>query len=183
MLKATAPTTSQPVYDIRYLYEQSIPMRDGIRLSADVDLPRSNRPFPVFLFRTPTRTARAVSIMGALLGEAGLCRCDTGLPAPDTVFTVNLVDVFPNGYGMKISEGILRARYRHDDASPELLERGEPDEFRIRMYPTSHVFRTNHRIRADVLSSKFPRFSRNLNTGEAVATGTRLQIAQQTVVQ
>lgn len=101
--------------------------------------------------------------------------------APDTDFTVKLVEVFPNGYAMNISEGILRARYRHDDASRELLERGGLDEFRIRMYPTSHVSRTNHRIGVDVSSSNFPRFSRNLDTGESVATGTRVQIAHQTV--
>jgi len=33
-----------------------------------------------------------------------------------------------------------------------------------------------------VTSSSFPRFSRNLNTGEDVGTGTRMQVAQQTVL-
>ena len=31
-------------------------------------------------------------------------------------------------------------------------------------------------------SSSFPRFSRNLNTGEDVGTGTRMQTADQTVL-
>jgi len=34
----------------------------------------------------------------------------------DTDFTVKLVDVFPAGYAMNLSEGIIRARYRVDDA-------------------------------------------------------------------
>jgi predicted acyl esterase len=34
----------------------------------------------------------------------------------------------------------------------------------------------------DISSSNFPRFSRNLNTGEDVATGTRMQVARQTVL-
>lgn len=72
MLKATAPTTSPPVYDIRYLYEQSIPMRDGIRLSADVDLPRSNRPFPVFLFRTPHENGAGRFNNGRSTGRSGV---------------------------------------------------------------------------------------------------------------
>jgi uncharacterized protein len=33
-----------------------------------------------------------------------------------------------------------------------------------------------------VTSSSFPRFSRNLNTGEDVATGTRMAVAHQTVL-
>ena len=39
-----------------------------------------------------------------------------------------------------------------------------------------------HRIRLDVTSSSFPRFSRNLNTGEDVGTGTRMEVARQTVL-
>ena len=39
-----------------------------------------------------------------------------------------------------------------------------------------------HCIRLDVTSSSFPRFSRNLNTGEDVGTGTRMQVAHQTVL-
>ena len=42
-------------------------------------------------------------------------------------------------------------------------------------------FLKGHRIRVDISSSNFPRFSRNLNTGEDVGTGTRLQIAHQTI--
>jgi predicted acyl esterase len=34
----------------------------------------------------------------------------------------------------------------------------------------------------EISSSNFPRFNRNLNTGENVATGTRWQIAHQTIL-
>jgi predicted acyl esterase len=37
-------------------------------------------------------------------------------------------------------------------------------------------------VRLDVTSSSFPRFSRNLNTGEDVGTGTRMEVARQTVL-
>jgi putative CocE/NonD family hydrolase len=102
--------------------------------------------------------------------------------ARDTDFTAKLVDVYPSGYAMNLSEGIIRARYRADDANPELLERGEPTRYATRMYPTSNVFKRGHRIRVDLSSSSFPRFSRNLNTGESVATGTRIEVAHQTVL-
>ena len=102
--------------------------------------------------------------------------------ARDTDFTVKLVDVFPNGYAMNISEGIIRARYRNGYEKMDLLEPGEAQRYDIQLYPTCNIFKKGHRIRLDVSSSNFPRFSRNLNTGEDVATGTRMTIAQQTIL-
>ena len=46
----------------------------------------------------------------------------------------------------------------------------------------ANVFERNHRIRVDVTSSSFPRFSRNLNNGEDVGTSTRIEVARQTVL-
>jgi len=102
--------------------------------------------------------------------------------ARDTDFTVSLVDVYPNGIAMPITEGILRGRYRHGFEKMDLLQPGEPDEFRIRLYPTSNVFKRGHRLRVHISSSNFPHFSRNLNTGEDVGTGTRMEIAHQTIL-
>jgi putative CocE/NonD family hydrolase len=104
--------------------------------------------------------------------------------AKDTDFIVRLSDVHPNGKAIFVTEGILRARYRNgvDGDTMELLERNEVAELRIRCYPTANVFKKGHRLRLDVTSSSFPRFSRNLNTGEDVGTGTRIEVARQTVL-
>ena len=104
--------------------------------------------------------------------------------ARDTDFIVRLSDVYPNGKVIFLAEGMLRARYRGSEAGERvaLLERDEVTEYRIRCYPAANVFRRGHRLRLDVTSSSFPRFSRNLNTGEDVATGTRMQVARQTVL-
>ena len=104
--------------------------------------------------------------------------------ARDTDFIVRLCDVYPDGRSIFLTEGIIRARYRGsvEGESVELLEPGEVAEYRIRCYPVANVFRRGHRIRLDVTSSSFPRFSRNLNTGEDVGTDTRLQVAHQTVL-
>jgi putative CocE/NonD family hydrolase len=104
--------------------------------------------------------------------------------ARDTDFFVRLCDVYPDGRSIFLTEGIIRARYRgsSEGESVELLEPGEVAEYRIRCYPVANVFRQGHRVRVDVTSSSFPRFSRNLNTGEDVGTGTRMQIAHQTVL-
>ena len=104
--------------------------------------------------------------------------------AKDTDFFVRVCDVYPDGRSIFLTEGIIRARYRnsHEGDSTELLEPGEVAEYRIRCYPMANVFERGHRIRLDVTSSSFPRFSRNLNNGEDVGTSTRIEVAQQTVL-
>ena len=46
--------------------------------------------------------------------------------APDTDFTGKLVDVFPDGRAIFLTDGIIRARYRNSLAEPEPLTPGEP---------------------------------------------------------
>ena len=101
--------------------------------------------------------------------------------AADTDFTAKLVDVRPDGYAQNLADGIARARYRDSRETPKLLTPGEISRFVIDLWATSHVFLPGHRIRVEISSSNFPRFDRNLNTGEDAATGTRWQIARQTV--
>jgi len=49
------------------------------------------------------------------------------------------------------------------------------------MWATSNTFLPGHRLRLEVSSSNFPRFDRNLNTGEDPATGKRIEKATQTI--
>jgi putative CocE/NonD family hydrolase len=102
--------------------------------------------------------------------------------AVDTDFTAKLVDVYPDGRAIHLSEGILRSRHRKSLERVEFLQPGEVDEFRIQMAPTSNVFRPGHQLRVEISSSNFPRFDRNLNTGEDIFTSTRMQTAHQTVL-
>jgi putative CocE/NonD family hydrolase len=101
--------------------------------------------------------------------------------APDTDFTAKLVDVHPDGFARNLCDGIVRARYRESRTTPKPLRPGEVTKFTIDLWATSHVFLPGHRLRLDVSSSNFPRFDRNLNTGEDQATGTRWRTARQTV--
>ena len=101
--------------------------------------------------------------------------------APDTDFTAKLVNVRPDGYAQNLADGIIRARYRDSRATPTPLTPGEVSRFIIDLWATSHVFLPGHRIRLEIASSNFPRFDRNLNTGEDQATGTRRQTARQTI--
>src|SRR5262249_32591823 len=101
--------------------------------------------------------------------------------AVDTDFTAKLVDVRPDGYARNLADGILRARYRASPLRPAFLTPGQVYELTIDLWATSHVFLPGHRLRLEISSSNFPRFDRNLNTGEDQATGSRRQTAAQTI--
>src|SRR5579864_2312403 len=97
--------------------------------------------------------------------------------ATDTDFTGKLVDVWPNGFAQNLTEGILRLRYRNSQEKPELAKPGETYHVMVDLWATSNVFLAGHKLRLEVASSNFPRFDRNLNTGEEQATGTRIRKA------
>ncbi len=104
--------------------------------------------------------------------------------ATDTDFVARLVDVHPDGYAQNLTDGIIRARYRHFAAgeSPSLLEPGTAYEYEIDLWSTSNLFKVGHRIRLDVTSSCFPRWDRNPNTGHSLGADAELLVAHQTIL-
>ncbi len=102
--------------------------------------------------------------------------------AVDTDFTVKLVDVLPDGTPVNIQDGVVRAAYRDGDLkTPSPIEPGKIYEYQIDLWATSNVFKQGHRIRVEISSSNFPRYNRNLNTGEPIIDATRAVSAQQTI--
>lgn len=102
--------------------------------------------------------------------------------APDTDFTAKLVDVWPDGRALILTGGILRGRYRSSIAAEEALEPGAVYEFTVEVGALAHTFLPGHCIRLEVSSSNFPKFDRNLNTGEPLLTAERPRVAHQTVL-
>jgi putative CocE/NonD family hydrolase len=102
--------------------------------------------------------------------------------AVDTDITAKLVDVAPSGFAQNLTEGILRLRYRDSAERPEPLKPDTVYKVKLDLWATSNVFLAGHRIRLEVSSSNFPRFDRNLNTGEEQARATRMVKASNTVV-
>ncbi len=94
--------------------------------------------------------------------------------AVDTDFTGKLVDVWPDGFAQNLTEGILRLRYRNSQEKPELANPGKTYHIAVDLWATSNVFLAGHKLRLEVSSSNFPRFDRNLNTGEEQARATRM---------
>jgi len=108
--------------------------------------------------------------------------------ARDTDFAATLVDVYPDGRAVIICEGMLRARfremrtnYRHAISNPTLMEPGEIYKLLIDMWETSNVFKKGHSIRLEISSSNFPRFDRNLNTGNTPGIDAEWQTADQAI--
>jgi putative CocE/NonD family hydrolase len=101
--------------------------------------------------------------------------------AVDTDFTAKLVDVWPDGFAQNLTEGIVRARYRESQEQPQLMNPGQVYKFNIDLWATSNVFRKGHLLRLEVSSSNFPRFDRNLNTGEEAASAQRHVPATNTI--
>ena len=101
--------------------------------------------------------------------------------APDTGFFARLIDVAPNGLARDVATGMVRARYRHGVARPELITPGEVVAYTIRLGGTSNAFLAGHRIRLDITSSHFPAYDRNHNTAADQNADATLVSAEQTI--
>ena len=101
--------------------------------------------------------------------------------APDTDWMVRLCDVWPDGRSMLVCDGVLRASYRDSLERPEPMLPGHVYRFAVDLWSTAQVFQAGHRIRVHVTSSDFPRYDRNLNTGERFGAGVRTQAAINTI--
>ncbi len=179
-LSTDAPGGGEPEV---YEYDPANPVPTiGGRLCCGNSLPpgpadqRSNEGRPdVLIFSTPPlkKDVEATGWVKATLYASS--------SATDTDFTALLVDVDPSGYARFLTDGIVRARYRHSTERAEPIEPGKIYEYSIDLWATSNLFKAGHRIRLYVSSSNFPRFNRNMNTGEAIAGATRYVKAQQRI--
>jgi uncharacterized protein len=136
--------------------------------------PNQSRP-DVLVFSTPP-LATDVEVTGYVRLELYAASS-----AVDTDFTALLADVDATGYARFLTDGIVRARYRGGTERAVLMEPGQKVKFDVDLWATSNLFKAGHRIRLYVSSSNFPRFDRNLNTGEALLGATRMVKARQTV--
>ena len=85
--------------------------------------------------------------------------------ALDTDWHVRLVDVHPDGAARFLCHGMLRARFRESFEHPRLLEPHAVYRFEFGMDACGVRFLPGHRIRVEVMSSWFPEYDRNTNSG------------------
>ncbi len=89
-------------------------------------------------------------------------------------FFVRVTDVSPDGSSHNVIDSLRRIE--HDE---RLHIGAEPLELGIDLGPCAHRFDVGHRLRVQISSGAFPFYVRNLGTGEDLATGTRITVAEQ----
>ena len=180
-LLSLEPAKDEPPREYLYDPDQPVPTLGG-RLCCGPELPAGPfdlRPYDtrsdVLVYSTPV-LEKDVEATGFITLE--FYAKSTAL---DTDFTAWLADVEPNGYARYLADGIVRARYRNSTEKAELLTPGEIYKYTIDLWATSNLFRKGHQIQVYLSSSNFPRFNRNLNTGEMTLGSVRMSKAHQTV--
>jgi hypothetical protein len=83
---------------------------------------------------------------------------------------VRVCEVDERGRSRNVTDGLVRVSSN---------ERAQP--VRLDLWPTAYRFRKGRRIRVQVSSGAFPRYARNLGTGEPIGSGTRMQQARMTI--
>ncbi|MEE9184123.1 MAG: CocE/NonD family hydrolase [Acidimicrobiia bacterium] len=101
--------------------------------------------------------------------------------AKDTDFMAKLLDVWPTGFAQRLTDGMVRARFRQGMDRPELIEPGKVYVFNIDLWNTCQTFRKDHRIRVEISSSAFPKYDRNPNTGEPLDKTASMQTADEKI--
>jgi putative CocE/NonD family hydrolase len=86
--------------------------------------------------------------------------------------------VSPTGESLNLCDGFLRLKPGDGDPQPDGSLRLE-----IELWPTANRFLKGTAIRLQISSGAFPRWNRNLGSGEPIATGTRLVPCEVTIFQ
>lgn len=162
-----------------YLYDPAtpVPTRGGGCCSSDVAVDQRDVEMrrDVLSYTTP-ELKQPVTVVGPV--EVVLYVSSS---AKDTDFTVKLIDVYPDGKAINLSDDGFRVRYREGFDKKVLMKQGEVYPIRLTNMVTGTHFPAGHRIRLDVSSSNFPTFERNLNTGGNNYDETAWVIAENSV--
>jgi hypothetical protein len=84
----------------------------------------------------------------------------------DADWSVQLIDVYPDGRAMLVTDGILRTRFRHGFEQEELLPPWTTTELEVDLWSTAITFAAGHRIQVVITGANAPRFAVNPQTGD-----------------
>lgn len=101
--------------------------------------------------------------------------------ARDTDWITRILDVHPDGFAQRLNEGVFRARYRHGMTKPAPLTPGEEARYDIDDWSTCIRLDAGHRLRVEVMSSAFPKWDVNQQTGGPIGSDSSGVIADQRV--
>jgi len=174
VLDASPASTSEPDH---YLYDPAdpTPAVGGNSLGAQEHMgAKDNRKLEArsdVLVYTSAALANELEIIGPLTADLYV---HSSLEYAD--FFARLCVVETSGKSINLCDGILRLT-----AGSVTPEKDGSLHIQIELWPTAYHFRTGQRLRLQVSSGAHPRFIRNLGTGEPLATGNTLKVAEQTI--
>jgi putative CocE/NonD family hydrolase len=157
----TTTSSSQDHVD-SYLYDPTMPV-PSIGGGLDPATARDQRPIEArkdVLVYSSAPLEQPVTIAGPI--EVVLYVSSS---AKDTDFIVKLIDVYPDGKAINLSDDAFRVRYRDGFDQMVPMQPGEIYKITLSNMVTAVRFAAGHRIRLHVTSSNFPVYERNLNTG------------------
>ena len=175
----TEPPESEPPDTFLYDPESPVPTWGGQSAYVETSGPRDRESLerrPDILVYSTDPIHRDVEVTGPVTVVLY-----ASSDSADTDFTAILLDVFPDGRAIHITDGIIRARYRLSSNQERFITPNDVYKYEIELSPTSRLFRSGHRIRIEVSSSDFPRFDRNLNTGGEIGMEAEGRVATQRV--
>jgi len=101
--------------------------------------------------------------------------------AMDTDWNMRISKIDNDGQIFHLVNGVIRARYHKSFSEPELLEPGKVYEYHLDLWQTGITIKKGEKLRVELASAAFPRYSRNLNTGGHNETETEFISADQTI--
>lgn len=115
---------------------------------------------------------------------AGKIRADLWIEstAPDTLFVVKLVDIYPDGREVLLREAAAMARYREGFDKPAPLEPGKPARLTFDCNSIAAAFPAGHRLGVFITSSSHPAYEVHPNSYEPVASASEMKPAEQTIL-
>ena len=101
------------------------------------------------------------------------------ISTPDADLIVNLHEVYPDGRAIRLGTGgALRLRYHGGFDREVRLEPGRVYAVEIPLAYVGHTLAAGHVLRVTVSGTEFPILDPNPNTGEPIATATRMQTSE-----
>jgi len=179
--RLTDTATGEARYD-EYVYDPDdpVPTHGGrVTLGNEVTGPRDVSFLerrPDVLCYTSAPLEHPLDVVGSVLVDLRVSSS-----AVDTDFVARLTEVLSDGRSIAVVDGITRARYRDGLDREVPLEPGVPTALRVDCGETAWRFRPGSRLRLSITSSNFPRYDRNLNTGNAIGADAAGKAATQRV--
>ncbi len=171
-LSLSTPSLANDSTLIPYNPSDPSPTVGGTTLRADLDQgPYDQAPVvearsDVAIYSTPVLTTDLV-LQGSVVANLHVTSNRF-----DTDFAVRLVDKYPDGRSMLVTDGIRRLRFRNGFAASDTsnIVPGQIYTLSIQLPATSITIKAGHRLQIDITNSIYPKYDSNLNNGQQMYT-------------